>query len=359
MIFRRVITSRTYLFTIVAFLFMITLPSSAHQPGDIDRCICPGYIFSPGSISTGTGTEEKKIEFSGRLLAYFCSGKNIYYLSGDMSDEEESDSTEGRSYRLGFFSPGEGEEDKELKTEILLQPGGGNPFRIFARGVNVFILNGAGILYHINLNSMVVSRRENVSDAALSGMTLVLLEGEGDKLNINGKYLPLTITGKSRIGGIIDNRLLFLSNDRETEVVDLVAGESIYQYSSEETYAVSDEYNLVISAYEEDPESSRPGTRSMVFYKVFIDGIESGRTETGVSGSEKFLRTSVTPGGYHLVRLERWELSVKRNRYRRANNIYQPKKIRIYIPQKRIIKLEVKYDGREYGYRKQAVKKVR
>jgi hypothetical protein len=357
MIFKRIITSPAHLLPIVTFLFLIAVPSSAHHPEGNDRCICPGYIFSPGSISRGTGSEEKKIEFSGRLLAYFCSGKNIYYLSGNMDEEEERGNGDGRSYRLGFFGPGDGEEDKKLETEILLQPGRGDPFRIFARGADVYLLNDAGILYYINLNSMVISRRENISDAALAGMILVLLEGEGDKLNINGKYLPLTITGRSRIGSVADNRLLFLTNGRETEVVDLAAGESIYQYSSEGAFAVSDEYNLVISAYEEVPDSSRYGVQSMVFYKVFIDGIESGRTETGVSGSEKSLRTSVTPGGYHLVRLERWELSVKRNRYRRANNLYQPKKIRIYIPRKRIIELEVKYDGKEYSFRKHAVKK--
>ncbi len=323
--------------------------------GGHDKCRCPYFIFSEGNISTGTGNEERKVELSGELLAYDCSGKSIYYLTGAESDDPNDAGPVERSFHLGFFQPGNEGEERKFAAEIKLLHAKGGAFKVIARGENVFILNGSGILYHVNLNSMAVSQREGVSDAALAGMTLVLLKEEGRVLNINGKHLPLTITGKSRIKSVADNRLVSLTDGEETELVDTLTGESVYQYSSEGTYLVSPEYNLIISAHEEVPEISRPGTRPMVFYKVFIDGIETGRTETGISGAEKFLRTRVTPGGYHVVRLERWEL--KRNRYRRSNNLYQPESLRIYLPLKRTIKLEVKYNGSHYSFSKRALKK--
>jgi hypothetical protein len=342
----------------LSIIFVINIFHSAPlYAGNNEKCKCSQFNFSPGSVSTGTGSEERKIEIPGKLLAFSCSEKRLYYLVGDYREEENSGSPVESSYHLGFFNPGNEEKEREFATKIKLLLGQGESVKIFAEGENVYILNGAGILYHVNLNSMSVSQREGVSDATLAGMTLVLVEEESGKLNINGKYLPLTITGKSRIGGVTDNRLVSLTNGNETEVIDVETVESVYQYSSKGSYAVSDEYNLVISAQEEILDSSRAGIQPMVFYKVSIDGIESGRTETGVSGSEKSLRTLVPPGGYHVIQLERWELSLKKKRYRRANNLYQPKKIRIYIPQKRVIKLEVNYNGKEYSFSKQAVKR--
>ncbi len=356
MIFKPVSSSHHLLLSLSLLIITVinTYPLSAEKGRE---CRCSHFSFSGEYILREGGGEESKIMLPGKLLASFCSGKSIYYLTGDESRGEEGESHVEESCRLGYSGPGNEGEERSFSMEIKLLMGKRASVKIFAEGENVYIFNGAGILYHVNLNSMAVSRKEGVIDAVLADRTLVLLEKESGNLNINGKILPLIITGEIRIRRVTDNRLVFITNCDETEIVDTERGESIYQYSSQGSYAVPGDHNLVISVREEIPGSEMPGAHSMVFYKIYIDGIETGRTETGESGSGKYLRTSAAPGRYHVVRLERWELNLKRDRYKRANNLYQPKKIGIYIPQKRIIELEVNYNGTGYSFSKRAVKR--
>ncbi len=351
------VSSYRHLLLFLSFLIITaasTFPLSAEKGR---TCRCAHFSFSGEYILREGGSEERKIEFPGKLLSSFCSGKSIYYLIGNEEPGEEGESPVEENYRLGYSGPGNEGEERSISMEIKLLIGKREVVKIFAEGENVYIFNGAGILYHINLNSMAVSRREGVIDAALADKTPVLLEKESGNLNINGRILPLTITGEIRIQRVTDNRLVFITNSDETEIVDTESAESIYQYSLQGSYAVPGDHNLVISIREEISGSEMPGACSMVFYKIYIDGIETGRTETGESGSGKYFRTSAAPGRYHVVRLERWELNLKKDRYKRANNLYQPKKIGIYIPLKRIIELEVNYNGTEYNFSKRAVKR--
>lgn len=356
MIFKHVSSFRQLLLFLFFLIITVvsTFPLSAEKGG---KCRCSHFSFSGEYILREGGSEESKIELPGKLLSSFCFGKSIYYLTGDDEQGEEGESPVEGSYRLGYSGPGNEGEERSFSMEIKLLIGKREAVKIFAEGGNVYIINGAGILYHVNLNTMAVSRREGVIDAALADMTPVLLEKESGSLNINGRILPLTITGEIRIQRVTDNRLVFITNSDETEIVDTERAESIYQYSSQGSYAVPGDHNLVISIREEISGSEMPGAHSMIFYKVYIDGIETGRTETGESGSGKYLRTSAVPGRYHVVRLERWELNRKRDRYKRSNNLYQPKKIGIYIPPKRIIEVEVNYNGTGYGFSKRAVKR--
>ena len=90
--------------------------------------------------------------------------------------------------------------------------------------------------------------------------------------------------------------------------------------------------------------------REMIFYKLIIDGVDAGRTDSGPSALARELKIILEPNRYHLVRLERWTLNPSKGRYDRENNIRQPKMQQIYIPMNRIVKVVITFDGREYSY---------
>jgi hypothetical protein len=94
---------------------------------------------------------------------------------------------------------------------------------------------------------------------------------------------------------------------------------------------------------------SEQNDREMVFYKVSIDGNESGRTDSGPARLSREFRIKVEANKYHLIKLERWVLNSAKGRYDRENNIRQPKIEEIFIPMNRIVKLKLKFDGKYYN----------
>lgn len=190
---------------------------------------------------------------------------------------------------------------------------------------------------------------EGVSDfILLNGVSVIL---KNSILNYNGIEVPLLLTGKLRIAELIDSRIAFVSGDSGTEIVDLPAGRSIYQYEKNSVPEIPDEYNVVIefadriikSENNNDPESGES-----IYYQMLINGVEDSRTVTGSGELVKIFHSKLIPGRYHIIKPERWELDRVKGRYARMNNINQPAGLRIYIPENRIIKIRVEYDGTDY-----------
>jgi hypothetical protein len=86
-----------------------------------------------------------------------------------------------------------------------------------------------------------------------------------------------------------------------------------------------------------------------VYYKVFVDSIYAGRTETGPASLQKVFTKKVEADRYHLVKMERWELEKKSEQYKRSNNIRQPKEVKLYVPAGRILAVKFEFNGTEYS----------
>ena len=86
-----------------------------------------------------------------------------------------------------------------------------------------------------------------------------------------------------------------------------------------------------------DPENDR---RS--YYRVFIDKIEVGRTEIGLESQIKKFATTTEPNS-HLLRIEKYVLDEKNDRYVKVNNIDQPRPNFFYFDNtdKRNLKIEI------------------
>jgi hypothetical protein len=213
------------------------------------------------------------------------------------------------------------------------------------------IAGGRG-LYRININTMDVARIEQVIDFNLQGQDLYLVakNDAGVSVSLNELSVPVGLAGEGsiRIKDIVDNRLVIVGNADESEIIDIRAGKSLYRYSDKYKYLAPDEYSLAVQAVDEN--IAEADDRTMIFYKIFIDGVEVGRTDSGPAGLQREFRTRVEPNKYHLVKLERWALNSGKGRYDRENNIRQPKVQNIYIPMNRVVKLIIRSDRKGYSY---------
>ena len=72
-----------------------------------------------------------------------------------------------------------------------------------------------------------------------------------------------------------------------------------------------------------------PDKDGRVFYKIFINKEEYGRTTTGLESQRKIYETNLSENK-HLLRVEKWILN-DNEEYVKANNILQPKPDFIYF----------------------------
>ena len=72
-----------------------------------------------------------------------------------------------------------------------------------------------------------------------------------------------------------------------------------------------------------------PGKDQRVFYKIFIDKEELGRTTTGLESQKKIFETNLSENK-HLLRVEKWVLN-DNEEYVKANNVLQPKPDFVYF----------------------------
>jgi hypothetical protein len=208
--------------------------------------------------------------------------------------------------------------------------------------------DSGGILYGYDFNSREMSIRKNVHDfIVLHNVLLVIQKKEGRYyLKSTGDELPLSVEGEPCFSDVIAGGVAVISGGGESEIVDTVRMKSVYLYSENRRYLLPEEYNLEIRAVDEGS-----GGQKMVFYKIDIDGSAKGRTKTALSGLPLVFRERIEQNSYHIITLERWELNNAHKQYMRVNNIHQPDSLKVYMPENRVMKLNVVFNGKKYSVR--------
>jgi hypothetical protein len=335
------------LILILAFVSMVSFRQSAVRAEEKPPCL---YSVDAGKIILYTGDTARSVSIGGNIAGHCRRDDGIYYIT--IKPEGNS----GCAY-IGFVFFQSGEIRFEKKLPLNSEELTVKKFMV-AEGVAYILIeprlsNGNGrILKRVNLNSMEIDQLADVLDYQVQGRELVLLSKRGSGIAVVCNETPVTITlpgeGLLKISVVMDGRMVFVTNSIETEIVDIRSGKNLYRYANDKEFQMPDEYNLIIQA--EDSQVSEQDDRDMVFYKVFIDGIESGRTDSGPARLTREFRIKVDMNKYHLVKLERWALNAARGRYDRENNIRQPKIENLFIPMNRIVKMVIKYNNKNYNY---------
>ena len=308
------------------------------------------YKLKDGRILKDNCTYVEEINTKGNVKKLINNQKDFYYIAIN-SDNQPI---------VGILKS---VSDEHIHKELDLNLSNSIISNFDAKDNMVFFLakknnSTLGTLYRIDMNSMNVAPREGVFDFKLvNGIAAFIEEYNGNRfVNYNGIQIPILIKGTVAINNSVNNRIIFVSNETDTEIVDLLNKKSLYQYSQTKEYKEPDEFNLIISAIDKGKQK-KSTDEEMVFYKIYIDGVYSGRTETALTSVYKAYSTKVELNKYHVLRLERWELSKQKKRYIRVNNVYQPNSIRFFVPQKRILAIDVTFSGRKYLLQKYAVYK--
>jgi len=102
-----------------------------------------------------------------------------------------------------------------------------------------------------------------------------------------------------------------------------------------------DNYNLKIVIF--NNEIKNPSEDNRCYYRIYINKVESGRTNTGLESQEKIFESKLSYGR-HLFSIEKWVLDTKKGVYRKVNNVKQPKPSFYYfkVPKNKILKVTVK-----------------
>ncbi len=295
----------------------------------------------------GTATE---VPVEGEILQVSAGDGGVYYLVGPV---------EGREGLRAGFAGGDPVEKRFEKS--LPEPFAGGAVRKFhVAGMVASILvvpvpeEQAGSLYRVDLNDMRVlgDAIPDIADFLIDGDDTIFLVRKEKGLSVSmgerSVLLSLESGGPCFIRAFLDRRVAVVTVGEEAEMIDLLAGKSIYQYHPGRDFLPPGEFNFEITVF--DDVETESIVRDMLFYKVFINGVESGRTDTGPAGLERSFRTLLEAGGEYLITLERWVLNQARGRYERANNVLQPKTQRVSMPLNRIILMRVRFDGNAYHF---------
>ena len=207
----------------------------------------------------------------------------------------------------------------------------------------------SGTLYKINLNTNEHETNNSIIDIALYQDKAVLLERRAASVYVSfdNRDTPTTIKENVSFKQILDGGLAIVANSEYSEIIDFISSKNVYSYSDNARPAVPDKYNLVIEIIDDAPNLARGREDDMIYFRIFINGVEAGRTNTGIPGI-MFSYTLLCEPGHHVVRMERWRLDRTDGTYKRENNIMQPEPVKLFVPVDRVMKIAVNYDGRRY-----------
>lgn len=237
-------------------------------------------------------------------------------------------------------------------SELSLGRFDSTPRRLCGSGKTLYALYGdgeneEGTLYSADFNGGKVLERKGVVDFTLYGDRPVILERIGGELRcvVDDVRIAIMLPGRARFLDGPDRRMIFVSDGSRTEVIDAATARTVYRYADGVRYRSPGAHNLEVEAIDDTPGSPSGG---MLFYKVFINGVEAGRTDTGPAQTRRVFRHAVAAGEYLVIAFERWELNLRRERYERANNIMQPEPMRLHVPEGVVLKILLYCDGRSY-----------
>jgi len=321
-----------------------TLSQTNIQDYDDSRCVTQGGRI----IVFGNGTVREFRPGDGVTHAS-CRGGYIYYLRCG---------AEGSIF-AGRLSLDEG---VPLEAKAGLSFANGRMRKISGGGGTVHLLiDGEGgdelsVLYSIDLQSGALASRKGVMDFLCADGKMYLLENRQRAIVLAAgvEAADVSLTGNVSFAGSSGGRIAVVANPAgDCEIFDIALMKSVYLFSRDKKYPVPETHNLVVEAVDEYVLGK--GAESFVFYKVFIDGAEAGRTNTGLASLPVVFRAMVEPGESHMLRLERWQLDRGREKYVRVNNIRQPEPMRFSLYANRIMKIKFLFDGRNYSTEKGAV----
>lgn len=328
-------------------------------------CLCAGILapvlYAADSVETCHAIEEgavilyqgdsaRRIPVEGRILCSARAAAGVYYCA------ERGGKGAGGLY-LGFVDFQSGSIGFE--RNIPAPTGERAIMKIMAGDGAAYLLAGSandpavpGELIRIPAAPGEVSRAAGIIDFYVEDADCFILKktDSGPQVVLNEISVPLLLPGEGpfRISGVLDKRLVLVNAGDFTEVIDIRTGKSLYQYATGCEFLEPEGYNMIIQAV--DVIGPDHNEREMIFYKVIIDGVETGRTDSGPAGLAREMKLMLEPNRYHHVRLERWVLNPGKGRYDRENNIRQPRMKEIYMPMNRIVKLVVSFDNKDYLY---------
>ena len=299
----------------------------------------PEYILREGIILEVGADSLKRVSVGAGVLAIDETENFLFYVRKSSN-----------SYYAGCVAKYDGKISEmalavNSKTELK---------KFFAYGNNAVVLaanneKSGGKLFQIYFGEEGVRTADNIIDAAPAGDSLILLERLSGNvvLNFDGNIIPCGIDAHS-ISHLINGQIAIVTDGNVSEIIDIQRGQNVYAFSHGVNFAIPESYNLVFEGA--DTMQSATTDNKIIFYKIFIDGVEVGRTETGIAPVSKVFTVSLDSGKYHVISPERWELDRKKEEYVRMNNVYQPKPVKVYVPENRIIKLLFFFDGKEYRF---------
>lgn len=209
--------------------------------------------------------------------------------------------------------------------------------------IYICVQSGDSILYRTDVNTGLVKQVEDVSDFLMLKDSLIILKND-NTLVCNDYMLPLYFSGKPLIKGQMDNRIIFIADDKDTEVIDIKEKRVVYRYNSNIQFAINSDYTVEITI--NDLPTGEKSSR--VFYKIYCDGQDFGRTEPMLAINQSMIQLNLAAGQYHEIVIERWRLDETSDEYVRDNNIRQPKPVITYVYPGRIIVVSITYTGLEY-----------
>ncbi len=302
------------------------------------------YVLHEGRLYHHTSDSATPVRIDGRVDAFYQNGRNVVYLRAANGD--------GRRYYIGIKRP---VDTRPSEKEIAFDIAPSEITRFAANDDAAYILlSGKGdpekapFLFTVDLASMSFTRLGGIADFYLAGSSLIRLEkkGKGYSVRSDAGSMPVSVSGVPRFVDCAGGRLLLVAGGDEIEAVDIILMKSVYLFSSTRRVREPKEYNLVVEAL--DAAGTRR-TEKMVFYKIFIDGVNAGRTDSGIAQLPLSCRAMTEPAREHVVRIERWELNRAREKYERVNNIHQPESVKLYIPGDRIIRVGFVFDGKKFA----------
>lgn len=313
-----------YRFVFVAILLIFLFIFSFH-------IVAIGTAYP--SLSNGTLYIEPQVAIPvhGVVLDYYVKGSVILFVT-----QNEKEIVAG-AYTL---------QDKNI-TQVPITTYSQNThitrIAFESNAIYICIHEGYDVLYRACVNTGLVKQVKEVSDFLLLDDSLVILKNY-TTLIYNDFILPLYFSGKPALKGQIDNRIVFIGDDTDTEVIDIKEKKVVYRYANNIQFAAGNDYTIELTIF--DMPADEKANR--VFYKIYCDGQDYGRTEPVLSINKSIFQLNLAPGQYHEIVIERWRLDETLDQYVRDNNIRQPKPITLYVYPGRIMAVSLIYNGLEY-----------
>ncbi len=320
------------------YVFFILLISAIHSQAS------ESIIHSDNKLFELKGSSLEQLNIEPAVKFYSSDKKTICYLQCKNADSEKM--------TLGLFDISE--------KKILIEKGLPYECKNFSI-IKFYYINGSAYIFSknpdniksvlkINLDDFSESNYNDIEDFSIISGAAWIIEKRNSSYQIKtgNSEIPLIYNNPPQFQTSINDRIVIISDGEIYDFIDISNKKILFSSNISKVNPGNDKFNFEISITDESiPDKDNDSSR-LAFYKIFIDGTESGRTESGYIGIEKNFRENLLNNAYHTVKIELWELNSGKNKYERANNVRQPSSLKLFIPNGRKIRLKVQFDGTSY-----------